>query len=182
MVIRRRKAPRCLESFRVNTRPANVHYFSNPKSLMTSDIMSNILANSNRKLKSECRNVLFLDNAPYHPSDLSFSSIKVIFLPKNATSWLQLLDAGIIQNFKVKYRKLLFKFVIFRVDRQTTAAEIAKEDDILKTIRRIQESWVSVREDTVRKCFQNCGFTDDTCAEVDTNDEEFASLVQESNF
>ena len=157
VVIRRSRVPRCFESFRDKTKQANVHYFSNPKSLMTSDIMSNILAYSNRQLKSKCRNVLlFLDNAPYHPFDLCFSSIKVIFLPKSATSWLQLLDAGIMQNFKVKYRKLLFKFVIFRVDKQTTAAEIAKEVDILKTIRWIPEPWVSVR-----KCFQNCGFTDD---------------------
>ena len=183
VVIWRSKAPRCFKSLRDKTRPANVHYFTNQKPWMTSDIMRNILACTNRKLKSECRNVLlFLDNAPCYPSGLSFSNIKVIFLPKNATSRLQPLDAGIIQNFKVKYRKLLLKFVISRVDKQTTAAEIAKEVDILKAIRWIQEAWVSVREYTVRNCFQKCGFTDETCAEVDTNDEEFASLVKEINF
>ena len=89
------------------------------------------------------------------------------------------MDAGIIQYFKVKYRRLLLKFVI---SSETTAAEIAKEINILKAIRWIQEAWVSVSKDTIRKCFQNCGCTDDTYAEVDTSDEEFASLVKEINF
>ena len=179
VAIWRSKGPRCLKSLRDKTRPANVHSLSNPKSSMTSGIMSSILAYSNRKLKSECRSVLlFLENAPYHPSNLSFSDIKDIFLPKNATSQLQLLNAGIIQSFKVRYRKLLLKIVISMVDKQTTAAEIAKEVDILKAIRWIQEAWDSVSEDTIHKCIQNCGFTDDTCGEVDTNDEEFASHVK----
>ena len=51
------------------------------------------------------------------------------FLPKNTTSRLQPLDAGIIQNFKVKYRKLLLKFVISRVNDKKTASEIVKEVD-----------------------------------------------------
>ena len=72
--------------------------------------------------------------------------------------------------------------MISRVDKQTTAAEIVKEVDILKTIRWIQEAWVSVSEYVIRKCLQKCGFTDETCAEVDTNDEEYASLVKEINF
>ena len=37
-------------------------------------------------------------------------------------------------------------------------------------------------KDTSRKCFQKCGFTDETCAEEETNDEEFVSLVKEINF
>ena len=62
------------------------------------------------------RYLYLIDNAPCHPPDLKgkFSNINVCFLPKNTTSRLQPLDAGIIQNFKVKYRKLLLKFVISR--------------------------------------------------------------------
>ena len=44
---------------------------------------------------------LFLDNDTVHPTSLvdKFSNIKVVFLPKNTTSRLQLLDAAIIQSF-----------------------------------------------------------------------------------
>ena len=78
----------------------------------------------------------------------------------------------------MKYRKLLLECLILRVEKQTTAAEMAKEVGTLKTIRLIQEAWVSASEDTIR----NCGFTDDTCAELDTNVEEYASFVKESTF
>ena len=42
--------------------------------------------------------ILFLDNATFHPTSLidMYSNIKIVFLPKNAMSRLQLLDAGII--------------------------------------------------------------------------------------
>ena len=82
----------------------------------------------------------------------------------------------------MKYRKLHLQFVISRVDKKTTTAGIAKQVDILKAIRWIQEARVSVSEYTICNCFQKCGFTDQTCAEVDTNNEEFASLIEEINF
>ena len=66
------------------------------------------------------------------------------FLPKNTTSRLQPLDAGIIQNVKVKYRKLLLKFVISRVNDKKTASEIVKEVDVLKAIRWVKEAWNQV--------------------------------------
>ena len=81
---------------------------------MTSEVMETLLARFNRKLLLEDRNViLFLDNATCHPESMigQFLQIKIIFLPKNATSRLQPLD-DIIQNLKVKYRKRLGKYVL----------------------------------------------------------------------
>ena len=114
VVIWKSKIPRCFRYLEDKSRPANLHYFSNEKSWMNTDIMVKILSMLDAKMKSQNRNViLFIDNAPCHPPDLKgkFSNINVCFLPKNTTSRLQPLDAGIIQNFKVKYRKLLLKFV-----------------------------------------------------------------------
>ncbi|XP_057305262.1 tigger transposable element-derived protein 4-like [Hydractinia symbiolongicarpus] len=97
--------------------------------------METVLTRFNRKLVLEDRKViLFLDNAPCHPESIigQFSQIKIVFLPKNTTSRLQPLDAGIIQNFKVKYRKRLVKYVLARIQENTSATEIVKAINVLK--------------------------------------------------
>ena len=54
-----------------SSRPVNVHYFSNPKSWMTSEIMEAVVTRFNRKLIFEDRKViLFLDNATCHPESM----------------------------------------------------------------------------------------------------------------
>ena len=67
--------------------------------------MEKFLDTLNFQMRKERRNViLFLDNTTVHPSSLTDmnSNIKIVFLPKNKTSRLQPLDAGIIQSFKTK--------------------------------------------------------------------------------
>ena len=63
--------------------------------------------------------------------DDKFSNIKIVFLPKNTASRLQPLDAGIIQNFKVKYRKSLVKYVFLRINDNLSAAEVVQDVNIL---------------------------------------------------
>ena len=87
------------------------------------------------------------------------------FLPKNTTSCLPTLAAGIIQKFKVKYRELLLKFVI---SHKKTATEMVKKVDILKAVRWINEAWSMVSEDTIQKCFQKCGFIREVCEEAES--------------
>ena len=88
-------------------------------------------------------------------------------MPKNTASLL----VGIIQNFKVKYRKLLLKFVISRVNDKKTASEIVKEVDVLKAIRCVKEAWNQVDEETIRKCFRKCRFIPEVCEEIESNDQ-----------
>ena len=86
---------------------------------MTNEIMDSVLTKINQKMAAAERDtLLFMDNAPCHPENfvVSHSNIKAVFLPIRTTSRLQPLDAGIIRNFKVKYRKRLLKFVISRID------------------------------------------------------------------
>lgn len=69
---------------------------------MTTDVMKEVLAKLNAKLKRKERKILLLmDNASCHPHNLAdtFSNI--------TTSMMQPLDAGIIVNWKVKYKKKL---------------------------------------------------------------------------
>ena len=131
------KLPRCFKGLRDPLRPGNVHYFSNSKSWMTSEIFETLLSKLSRKLIFENRKViLFLNNATCHPESIDdkFSNIKIVFLPKNTTSRLQPLDAGIIRNFKVKYRKSLVKYVLSRINDNASAAEIVQDVNISMAI------------------------------------------------
>ena len=151
---------------------------------MTSEIFETVLSKLNRKLVFENRKViLFLDNATCHPKSMDdkFSNIKIVFLPKNTTSRLQSLDAGIIRNFKVKYRKSLVKYVLSRINDNASAAEIAEDVNILIAIRWVQRAWKYVTPSTVKRCFEKCVFReggDELMEDVDV-DEEFSALVKE---
>ena len=86
---------------------------------MNSEIMLDVLKRLDCKMQMQNRNVvLFLDNASSHQesNEKNLSNIKLVFLSKNITSRLQPLDAGIIRAFKLKYRKLLIRYVISRLD------------------------------------------------------------------
>lgn len=124
--------------------------------------------------------ILFLDNTGCQPVSQQemFSNIKVVFLSLN-TSRLQPLDAGVIKNFKVRYRKLLLKF---QCCFWLTALDIAKEVDVLQTIRWIKQAWDKVPEETVQKCFDKCRFSsvvqNNERSEEEVEEQEFAELVR----
>ena len=123
--------------------------------------MTSVLTKINHKMKNAKRRIiLFMDKAPGHPKSLSdcFSSVKVVFSPKNTTSRLQPLDAGIIRNFKVKYSWKLLKFPISRIDNNVKATDIIQEVDVLKAISWMKSAWGEVLDQTVINCFQKCGF------------------------
>ena len=91
------------------------------------------------------------------------------------------MDARIIQNFKVRYRKRLVKYVLARIDQNQSATEIVKNVDILQAIRWVQESWEEVTNVTIKNCFEKCGIIkkDDELMEIEENDLEFEALVRE---
>ena len=64
---------------------------------------------------------------------------------------LQPLDAGKIQNFKVKYRKRLIKYLLARVNEKKSALEIGKSLNVLQAIQWVQESWKDVTNATIKK-------------------------------
>ena len=71
--------------------------------------------------------LLSMGNAGCHPQDMEkkFININIVFLPANSTSKLQPLDLGIIQNFKMLYRKLFLNYVLARIDQCDSALEVA---------------------------------------------------------
>ena len=101
-----------------------------------------------------------MDNSPCHPESLreQYSNVKVVFLSKNTSSRLQSLDAGIIRNFKLNYRKKLLRFVISRINDNVKATDIIQEVDVLKAISWIKSAWGEASEETIVNCFKKCGF------------------------
>ena len=121
VVIGKAAKPRCFKGLNDTTKPLGIPYYSNPKSWMTSEIMEDIVGKFNRKMQRKGRHALLLiDNAPSHSPTLreKFSNVKVVFLPKNTTSRLQPLDAGIIKNFKCHYRRCLIRHVLASIKKK----------------------------------------------------------------
>ena len=103
-------------------------------------------------MKREDRHViLFIDNAPSHkPQDLS--NIKIKFLPPKTTSVLQPLDQGIIQAFKLLYRKRQYRHIMTELDRTTkTGVEIMAHVNVLQAIIWAAEAWEEVDHGTIKK-------------------------------
>ena len=124
---------------------------------MTTEIMIQVLTAVDRKLDVENRKVLqFLDNALSHPETLqgNLKNIKLVFLTKITTSQLEPCDAGIIRNFKVKYRKQLLKHVISRVDDGKKTSEIIQGVDLLQCMRWVNQAFEQITKDTIKHCFK----------------------------
>ena len=129
--------PCYFKSLKDAPRPMSVLYFSNKKAWMNSDIMGSILQGLNRRMNQEKQKIIFFwDNTTCHPetAQAGLKNIKLVFLPTNTISRSQPLDAGIIRNFKHKYRKLLVRYVVCRIDEGKTASQIIEEAHVLKAI------------------------------------------------
>ena len=174
-------SPRCFKNLQSPSRPYNCSYFANSKAWMNTEIMTTILSKLNRQLKRNDRHILlFMDNAPCHPQTLSgeFSNITVQFLPKNTTSKSQPLDAGIIANWKVLYRKRMLRYVCSQVDGEKNASEIVKSINVLMAIEWGRQAWNDVRQSTITKCFQKTGLypRDEPIEDDPFEGEELANL------
>ena len=73
---------------------------------------------------------------------LSYSWIR-FFLSMNTTSHWQLLDAGIIQSFKTRYRKKLMRYDIARINDDLFTSEVAKSIGVLQAITWVADHCVS---------------------------------------
>ena len=192
VVIGKYANPRCLKNINKDDLPCQ--YLNQQKAWMTSVILHKLLSQLNSSFKAQNRSI---DSAGCHPYDLKgrYSNIKLVFFPVNCTSKLQPLDLGIIQNFKVHYRKLLLRHIITMTTDHDSATDIAKTLDVLQAIRWMGTAWSTVENDTIIKCFAAAEISstfseaatvstvtgeEDPFADLDVSaDEELENLVQQ---
>ncbi|CAG8535610.1 16326_t:CDS:2 [Dentiscutata heterogama] len=76
--------------------------------------------------ESNCHILLILDNATSHIAcALILNNVKILMLPKNVTSKIQLIDASIIASFKLYYRYMQLQCTI---DRDEASIEDIEEN------------------------------------------------------
>lgn len=176
LVVGKFARPRCLKN--IYTLP--VYYKFNSKAWMTSTLWEQFLREYDKKFLQQKRNVLFIvDNCPAHPEIDKLHSIKVVYLPPNTTSITQPMDMGIIQNFKICYRKLLLSEMITAIDNHASY-----EINLLKAFFLIKKAWQFVSSETIANCFRKAGFLNEPIF-VDINEEDSDSSSVEnlwSNF
>lgn len=160
LVIGKSAKPRCFK----NIKSLPTEYKSNKKAWMTSSIFQEWLIGIDKRMSSHKRKILlFIDNCTAHNDLPVLRSITVRFLPANTTSKLQPLDQGIIQNFKVFYRKLLIDHMLNCIEEGTKY-----EINFLHAMRFSRRAWHDVTKTTVVNCFRKCGFTrQDLCNTVE---------------
>ena len=154
LVIGRSKKPRCFPRD-LQTLPVDYDYSS--KAWMTGIIFTRWLHNWDRELRLQKRKIILLiDNCSAHPQNVELTNIVIEFLPKNTTSIIQPLDAGIIRNFKHFYKISLRRKILLLADSnlKEDAKSLMKKIDVLTAIHLSAQAWRNVTSETIENCFK----------------------------
>ena len=160
LVIGKAQRPRCFGKMRLDKLP--VRYSANPKAWMNGQLFEEWLRKLNCRMARQNRHILlFLDNAPSHPT-VQMSHVKLQFFPPNTTSVSQPMDAGIIQAVKLKYRRRQLSHMIIKMEvfSSMTGTELLKQISVLDAIHWVAEAWNELTPETISKCYAKCGFDD----------------------
>jgi len=162
LLIGKSKKPRCFKHVNVNNLP--VLYASQKKAWMDSSLFlswffDTFVPSVEAYLKSKGlskKAVLFLDNAPTHPSSEILKtpdgSIKCIFLPANTTSVLQPMDQGVLENLKRRYKRALLEKLLLALE-DGTPQQFVKDLNIKDCIYMIAKAWNDIREQSLARSF-----------------------------
>jgi len=107
---------------------------------MTSKIFEDYIRHLNKKMQQQQRKVaLVLDNCPAHPH-FQLDNVKLVYLPPNATSATQPLDAGIIRCVKTFYRAELARKRLFSFENNVEQFDV----NVLDAMWMLSRAWEKV--------------------------------------
>lgn len=152
LVIGKSARPRCFDG--IKSLP--IDYESNPKAWMTPLLWNKWLKRFDEKMFLENRKiVLFIDKCTAHVVASSLKAITVRFLPiDDASKLLQPLHNGIIQYFKVFYRKEVIRKITSHIELQR-----AISIDLLQAARITDKSWRLITTEIISNGFKKAGFS-----------------------
>jgi hypothetical protein len=151
------------------------HYFSNTTAWVTTTIFVQWINAINAHFRSLRKKILLLvDNAPVHGGfamqrfgsfqGCALSNITCIFLPKNTTSVIQPLDQGIIQSFKIRFRRFLAEWILQEYDRilkvggPNSGQAMSKVNaDMMQCMLWVEAAWNQTTPECIRRCWRKAG-------------------------
>ena len=96
-----------------------------------------------------------------HGLDLHY--VRVEFLPPNTTSEIQPMDAGIIRNVKVHYKRHLMKYYVQCLDDNGQLERI----NLKQAIYHTHDAWKDVKQSTIANCYRHTGILPQNNDETD---------------
>lgn len=150
------KNSRAFETARVEPRRLGVFWRSNRSCWMTNSIFEEYLLWFDRRMAGR-RVFLLLDN--FSPHSIAFDRIlaqlkntTILWLPANSTSRYQPLEQGIIQAWKVHWRRRWVEYICDEADNDRDAMSTM---DIVRAIRWATHAWdVDITSTTIANCFE----------------------------
>lgn len=164
LVIAKSAKPRALKNVNVNALPAQ--YTSHKSAWMNGKIFKDWFFEKFvpttkkffREKKLPEKAVLFIDNAPCHPSEeeLRDGEIFVKFLPPNVTALIQPMDQGVIEATKRRYRKKLILSLLEQQEADPSAnfMDLLKKVTIKTVIYLAAEAWEEIKPSTLQKSWK----------------------------
>ena len=164
-IIGKSKMPRCFKNFQIDK---FCYYNSNAKAWMTSILFQKYLDHISEELMIYNKKFyLLIDNCPCHIFTKKYDNLEIIYLPKNSTSHLQPLDAGIIRNLKHFYGKNLVTDYMYAIDNNEPY-----DIDLKKATQMISAAWNNITANTIVNCFNKTGIIPDNAINNNVEIEE----------
>lgn len=174
------KKPRSFAGININN--FNCTYRSNTKAWMTGEIFKEWLIQFDNYIgrTRDRKVVLLMDNFSAHESAVNeienqLRHLFILWLPPNSTTKYQPLDQGIINNWKVNWRR---NWVLYMVKEFDRGVDPLSTISVLQAIRWGIEAWsVDIKVDTIRNCFNKALHAE---GEVEFQDQELLSAISAS--
>ncbi|GFS45854.1 tigger transposable element-derived protein 4 [Nephila pilipes] len=136
-----------------------VAYEFNCYAWMTSTIWEEWLKKIDCQMRNKNRKIVLLcDNCHSHTNNVHLTNMKLVFLPKNATSIIQPFSHGVIATFKSQYRSKLLQHVLSREGLEGMSEELSNKISLLDALHLVRESWSNVTSEIILHGFRKAGF------------------------